>query len=348
MYNVNRKFYSFFFLVLFTVQLIILYGQTVPGEFDILEALKLPTPVIVMIFLALLGNNAKITAVKIGFAILIIHILFGILLGILSGFSSFFLNDGRFVILALGRGAAETAWAFCALIVLIEFFQKQQILNIRFSMKAVIYLVSFTLILLTQTRSALMFLFLDYYFTSTLSFRMKKKNIWIGFLFFVVILILAFSADLVAVLNRSLSFSSVLTGREFIWFAKLSQLASEDFHVVLFGSDLSPKIIEIPEIGYLTADPHNLYLDFIQYYGLFFLLALGVWYAHMVKYSSQEAMPILKAFIVMSLFVSTFRYSMGFYINVILLILPMIVSEAEIIKKRITKGRLFNLKVLKG
>ena len=68
----------------------------------------------------------------------------------------------------------------------------------------------------------------------------------------------------------------------------------------------------------------------------------------MVKYSSQEAMPILKAFIVMSLFVSTFRYSMGFYINVILLILPMIVSEAEIIKKRITKGRLFNLKVLKG
>jgi len=344
MYFANRKFYSFFFFVLFTVQLCILYFQTLPNEFDIIEALKLPSPVIFMIFLAPLGNNTKITFVKIGFAILIIHIFFGFLLGILSGFSSFFLDDGRFVILALGRGAGETAWAFCALIVLIEFFQKQEIFNIRFGTKTIIYLVSFAIIILTQARSALMFLLLYYYFRSALSFRIKKKNIWIGFLLFVVILIIAFSADLMVLLNRSLSLSSVLTGREYIWFAKLSQLASEDFYVVLFGSDLSPKIIEVPEIGYLTADPHNLYLDFIQYYGLFFLLVFGLWYAHMAKYSSQEAMPILKAFIVMSLFVSSFRYSSVFYINIVLLILPMIVWETDIIKKRIAKGRLSNIK----
>lgn len=337
----KRHLVSIIFLAAISVHFLSLYIATATESFDWLEALKLFGPIFILGCLSLLGRRIQLLVVKSTVYVLAMHIGLGIAEALLRGVGSLQSEDGRMIIELLGRGSGETAWAICVALATLNFLKDQQYIEIRAWNHRAITLVSIIVVVLTQTRSAILFLAVYYLHSNRTNFNAIQVA-RVSVIILSIVIIAAFTPYFSELIQRTLSPEKVLTGREYIWAAQIMALTNQDITAILFGSDLTPKVREVSEITYITADPHNLFIDIFQYYGFAGLLYILVWYKYQTKSNSKGATQILMAFVVMSMFVSTFRYPMLFYINVALLLIPMIQSKKSnqaAIKKIILHSR---------
>ena len=321
-----QRLSSLVFTFAISIHFLILYGNTSSANIEWLEVLKVFGALFTLGISSSFSNTTKLQIIKYSFYALSMHIFIAIFEALVGGANYFIAKDGRFIAKLLGRGAGETAWAFCVFLVTLNFLRELRCINIALRVQQVISLCAILIIFMTQTRSAILFLVI-YYIGRFISKTGNKIDDMIKVL--VVILIVGIvtfvlNPALYQVIDRSLSIETIFTGREYIWAAKMTAFAEQDIVNSLFGSDLSSKIHEVPEINYLTADPHNLYIDIFQYYGLLGVAYTVLWYKFAARRRLTTATPILVAFIVMSMFVSTFRYSMVFYANIILLLVVIV------------------------
>jgi len=322
----KQKLSSIIFIIVFLAHFSVLYINTPVAEFEWLEALKLFGPMLTLATITLFSNATRLMIIKYGLYILSLHIMLSVCTALINGPANLFSEDGRLVVSLLGRGSGETAWALCVLLVTTNFLRDQNRISIKPSTFMIIALISILAIIFTQTRSALLFLSVYFIYRGGYKLKFRFAIILLLVALFVVILSVGAAPIFPQFINRSLSTETLLTGREYIWAAQMMALASQDMNAILIGSDLIPKIHEVAEISYATADPHNLFIDIFQYYGLLGLGYIYLWYRNMIKDRCFSASSLLIAFFIMSLFVSTVRYPLVFYVNILLLLAPTIRS----------------------
>ena len=113
--------------------------------------------------------------------------------------------------------------------------------------------------------------------------------------------------------NRTFDPSRLLTGREFIWGNMLEDLWSYGAVDFVFGSDFVRKSVWIPEIGYLTPDAHNLFFEYIRYYGITSLLYFYLGFRFCTKSIIREKQRLLYgltfAFFAMAMFSGIIRFT---------------------------------------
>lgn len=323
-----RFLYSLIYIFLISAHFCALYINTPTAQLEWLEALKLFGPLFTLGIASLFGYNNKLCIIKYGLFFLYLHIIFAACVALLYDRTQLLGDDGRLNFQLIGRGPGETAWALCVLLVATNFLLDRHRISIKPRNLKIITLLATSLIVLTQTRSAM--LFLGIYFMHINRFRIKFRLVILIISAAFLVLAAGVSGGIPVfsqIINRSLSPDKILTGREYIWAAQMVTFFSSNISTILFGSDLSPKIHQIVEISYETADPHNAYLDIIQYYGIFGFGYICLWYRNQIKHRSYDASAILVAFLLMSLLVSTSRYSLIFYANIILLLIPTVYTR---------------------
>ena len=318
----KQRLITLTFTFAISVHFLVLYANTPSENFELLEALKIFAPLFSLGILSILANELRIQIIKYSFYALSIHIFIAISETIIRGPGYFITEDGRFAAQLLGRGAGETAWAFCVFLVTFNFLRELRYIKVAPRIQKVITFGAILIVCLTQARSAILFLTIYYIARFGSKTESKIGDVFkiFGIGFIVVIVAYAVNPIFHQVIARSLSLETVLTGREYIWAAKMAAFSDQAVVNLLFGSDLLPKVHEVVAIGYVTADPHNLYIDIFQYYGILGVTYTILWYKFATKHRFTSATPIILAFIGMCMFVSPFRYSMVFYVNTILLL----------------------------
>tara|TARA_B100002019_G_scaffold126528_1_gene108986 strand:- start:12689 stop:13753 length:1065 start_codon:yes stop_codon:yes gene_type:complete len=324
----KKVIFSTFLIFVFTSHFIFLLVNTNSEDRDLLEVLKIFAPVFTLSVFSLLNTKFQVHLVNFFFFILLIHILVSIFLSLSGIYGEFISDDYRVLFKGLGRGAGETAWALCVFIVTIEYLRSGKSINYNKTIFKLLYMVIFLLILLTQSRAAILFLFSFYFFKSNISAKISLSGL-VSFTIFIItiILLVVLIPSFNQIFIRSSDASMILTGREFIWVSMYLDIINSSIQDILIGEDIAPNIHFVEEIGYVTADPHNLFLDIFQYYGLFGVLYITIWYSYLCKYKTKLSYAIIFAFVIMSMFVSTVRYPFLPYVNIILLAIPIMSSN---------------------
>ena len=312
------------FLFCFGAHFLLLYLRTSEADFEWIEVLKHCGPIVALALLSWLRNRLKLIKIAFGSCMLALHFVYGLLEAVMNNPHSLLTEDGRFIVLALGRGAGETAWALCVLLVTLEYLGDRGCLEVGTRVKSLARLVLLLLILVAQTRSTFLFLLIYYFYRHRIQTKVRLSHIVTASVVLCILVAIVISIPLFSpMIQRTLALETILTGRQYIWATRWSALKSMSLQEILIGSDLSPKVNVIEELSYETADPHNLFLDIFQYFGAIGVLYIVLWYRHMIKKQPLDTTAFLRAFVVTSLVVSTIRYSMVFYANVILLLIPM-------------------------
>lgn len=336
----KKVIFSAFLIFVFTFHILFLLENTNSEDRDLLEVLKIFAPVFTLGIFSLLNTKFQIHLVYFFFIILLLHILISIFLSLSGIYGEFISDDYRVLFKGLGRGAGETAWALCVCIVAIEYFRSGENTNYNKTIFKLLYMVIFLLILLTQSRAAILFLVSFYFFKSNISSKISLSGL-VTFCIFIIaiIFILVLVPSFNQIFIRSSDASMILTGREFIWASMYLDIINSNIQDILIGEDIAPNIHFVEEIGYVTADPHNLFLDIFQYYGLFGVLYITIWYSYLCKYKTKLSYAIIFAFVIMSMFVSTIRYPFLPYVNIILLAIP--IMSSNIISNKLKENKKF-------
>ena len=324
----KKVIFSSLFVFLFTFHIMFLLANTSNAERDFLEIAKIFFPVFSLGVFSLLNTKFQLNLIYAFFVILLLHIVISAFLSLTGIYGYFISDDYRILFKGLGRGAGETAWALCVFLITFEYFISAGKNNQNKTIYNLLVMFIVILIFLTQSRAALLFIFSFYFFKSNVNLKISLSSFFI-FLFsiFSIIVIILLVPSFSQLFVRSSDTSLVLTGREFIWASMYLDALNSSIQDLFIGEDLAPNIHFVPEIGYVTADPHNLFLDIFQYYGLLGVVYISIWYALLCKHKTKLSYAIIMAFIIMSMFVSTIRYPFLPYINIILLAIPIMTSN---------------------
>lgn len=321
--NHLRLFLAVSLSVCFLLHSLWLVFNTDTADFDFLEFGKFVGIPITVMLLAQFSRSIFLIIVRLTiitiFALLVVGIV-GASIGLWSIF-----DETRLFIPLLGRGAGETAWALCALYVFLDYRQVTPS-TISYFREVIYRLLTLIIIIMTESRVAI--LFMGIY----IILRYQNVMFRTAVIGLPILLALSYSFfsnnDSLAIVSRTLSPEKILTGREYIWSAHVADFLRQPLTHILIGHDFSPKIVDVPEVGYLTADVHNLFFDFVRVYGLAGLIYFAA-YLTIAKWSIQkEQQGIvwsgLVALLVMSLFVSVFRYPYLPLLTAIFLTLPFL------------------------
>jgi hypothetical protein len=310
------------FTVMFAMQLFVLFQRSRPSQVEWLEILKLAGPIIFLNISLYFNDAIRDKIVFLGLFVLCGQAAYGVVTTLPEGLGGFVSDDGRFMIQSLGRGAGETAWALCVLIIILNYCVDIGHLRISGLLSLGVELLSLVIIVYSQSRGPIGFIAIYYFIYRTKLIFSILRNPFYLVPALVVLLSIMYVPSIQAMLSRSSTSDSFLTGREYIWAVHIDQLRRLSLGELFFGTDLEPKIVDIPEIGYVTADPHNIYIDIINYYGIFGIAAMAYVYKRNVYWKAARSKAIVFAFMGMGMLVSPFRYPEIFYANVLVLLIP--------------------------
>jgi len=318
---------------IFYIGFMALYTHSHNGFVSYLEVGKFILPLLSLLFLGLIGDQRKLSLLKVGILFFSIHFF-------ISLFFYSFTNpsDGRLHSILLGRGANEFAFAIAFMMMLIHnkyllprvMYQCMRVRWLRY----LAYIILAVLLFKTQSRSGII-LIGTYYLATNMSniLRLGYKKVTIGTLLVWMLGLIIFSI-LAYIVTNNINLESFLSGRYDIWEKNIVYFRSFSVDELILGSDFTNKIIDLEDLRFLS-DSHSLYLDFFKYFGLFGVLTLlGALILNLKN--NQISKSIFFAFLMTSLVVTTFRYPYVFYVN--LLMFAMISIRWDLIKKNYTNA----------
>tara|TARA_B100000242_G_scaffold291202_1_gene264081 strand:- start:13020 stop:14057 length:1038 start_codon:yes stop_codon:yes gene_type:complete len=301
-----------------------LFLNTPSGQVDYLEFAKFFCQFIGLGAFAVVSKHVQLIIIRTLILILTVHIILAVALTYdeLNYFLTRDPSRPRIVFLGLGRTPGDTAQAFTALFIVSVLFAKNASRAKKIFLQ-ILRIVAFIMVGLTQTRTMMLVLliFLTGIFLEKFGYLKIKSYLFILLLFLTLPIVFA-TSDPAAL-------SKISSGRYDLWVAFLNDFSQRDVLDFWFSTDLSRREVVVPEMNYETSDVHNTFFDIMNYFGLFGLILVVLFYLISTRcFNSNISLIVFLSYLPVLFLSCAFKYPGTFYVSLLFLMLPIYFSSA--------------------